>query len=163
MDSMQPEAGQAGALAAWWVEDRRKDPPELAWLVGRTVTRIEKVDYTWFFKFDDDSSIATEGSWRLISVSRIAVTSEDHGHPFGLPAPVDAAQITMLEVGGKVIERFEVDERTGDLSLFFGETGAVVQFLQLSCGYENWRTHHGSQDVFCTGGGSLVMFGSNPP
>lgn len=130
--------------------------PDLTWLVGRQVTSVEKKDYSWFFSFDDGGSIATESFWRLISTQKVVVTSEDHGHQFGLPAPVDAAEVVKKEVGGKVVDQFILDEQTGDLSLHFGDT--TLQFVTTSAGYEGWRTRHGSQEIICGGGGGLAVF-----
>ena len=66
---------------------------DLLWLVGQ---RLQSVSVTaeswWSFHFDEHCSISTYGPWRLIEEGRIRVTSEDHGHPFGLPAPVDAVE-----------------------------------------------------------------------
>jgi len=49
---------------------------DLTWLIGRQLKAIEKKDYSWFFIFDDDSNIATEGPWRLVAAEGIVVTSE---------------------------------------------------------------------------------------
>ncbi len=130
--------------------------PDMTWLVGRRVNEVEKKDYSWFFRLDDGSSIATESPWRLITADGIAVTSEDHGHQFGLPAPVDAAQVVKACIQDKTVERFELDDRTGDLCLHFGMT--AIQFVTLSAGYEGWRTGHGDQQVICMGGGHLTIF-----
>jgi len=137
-------------------------PPELKWFIGRQIKNVEKTDYTWSFIFDDHSSICSEGPWRLVTSDGIVVTSEDHGHQFGLPAPVDACQRILAEIGGKPVEGFAVKEMTGDLTLFF-EEAVSVQLLQLSCGYENWRTVHGVEQVFCIGGGSLSFFNFDAP
>jgi hypothetical protein len=123
--------------------------------VGRRIEAVEKKDYSWFFSFDD-GSIATESFWRLITTHGVVVTSEDHGQKFGLPAPVDAAEVIKKEVGGKVVDQFILDEQTGDLSLHCGDK--TLQFLTTSSGYEGWRALHGSQQVICGCGGSLTEF-----
>jgi hypothetical protein len=153
---MPPEPTDNSVTAAWWCENRRKNPPELGWLIGRKVKSVEKADYTWFFVFDDDSSIATEDTWRLINAGQVVVTSEDHGHRFGLPSPIDAAHKAMLEVSEDAIQQFEVDVRTGDLSLYIRKE-KILQFLQLSCGYESWHAASVTHEVICTGGGSLFI------
>jgi hypothetical protein len=48
----------------------------------------------------------------------------------------------------------ELRENTGDLLVRFNN-GASLEFLNVSCGYESWRTVHGSQEVICKGGGRL--------
>lgn len=54
-------------------------------LVGEQLRSVEKRDFSWFFGFSGEVSLATETFWRLINEDRIVVTSEDHGHQFGLP------------------------------------------------------------------------------
>ena len=75
------------------IHTQKTTNPDLTWLVGLQLKAVEKKDYSWFFTFDDGGSIATESFWRLITIEGVAVTSEDHGHQFGLPAPVDAANL----------------------------------------------------------------------
>jgi hypothetical protein len=123
-------------------------------MIGRSITEVEKKDYTWFFRFDDGTVIATEDSWRLIANGRIAITSEDHGHPFGLDSPVDAAGVVKKETIGKTVNRTEVDKNTGDLTLFMEST--FLAFLCLSAGYEAWRITHNDLEFICTGGGKVV-------
>lgn len=119
---------------------------------------MEKADLSWFLTFDDGSSIGTEGAWRLVTPAGVAVTSEDHGHQFGLPAPVDAGCVAKAALGDKIVERYALDERTGDLALHLGGD-TTIEFLTLSSGYEGWRTVHGNQEVICMGGGRLVELG----
>jgi hypothetical protein len=131
--------------------------PDLSWLIGRRLHSVSKKDYTWFFVLDDQSHVASESSWRLLT-ERVAVTSEDHGHQFGLPAPVDAADVVRESVGDSPVDRFELNDRTGDLGICF-KNGVTLQFLTLSCGYEGWRIiHHNHEMIFCTGGGKLAIF-----
>ena len=132
------------------------DPkPDMGWLVGRRIISVEKTDCSWFFVLDDGSSIGTESLWRLVADNKIVVTSEDHGHPFGLPAPVDAVERAMKTVGQNPISRFELRDATSDLVLHFAND-ASIEFLNLSCGYESWRTVHEQQEVICMGGGKLA-------
>jgi len=129
--------------------------PDLTWLVGRTLTKVQKDDYTWSFILDDGSGMFTEDTWRLIVAEGIAVTSEDDGHKFGLPAPVNAAERVTDTIGEKPIARFELRNRTNDLVLHFA--GDVsIEFLNLSCGYDGWRTAHGQHEIICQGGGRLT-------
>lgn len=132
--------------------------PDMTWLIGRTIKKVEKIDYSWFFVLDDGSSIGTESPWRLVTAQGIIVTSEDDGHPFGLPAPVNAADTVTNTVGLNPINRFELRERTSDLVLHFAND-AAIEFLNLSCGYEGWRTVHGQQEVICMGGGKFAELG----
>lgn len=54
-------------------------------LVGHSVRSFEHQGHTWVLSFDEGIKIATDAEWRLIAEGRIVVTSDDHGHPFGLP------------------------------------------------------------------------------
>ena len=131
--------------------------PNLTWLVGRWVKSVSKEDYTWSFLFDDGSLVITEAFWRLVSADGVTVTSEDHGHPFGLPVPVDAGEVAKKRIEHKPVERLDLDERTGDLSLCFTD-GIALQFLTVSCGYDGWHTIHGDQEVISLGGGRIRTF-----
>lgn len=131
--------------------------PNLTWLVGKRLKEAAKQDYTWSFTFPDGGWIVTESGWRLVTADGIAVTSEDHGHVFGLPSPVDAGSRVHLAVGAKKIEAIRIADRTSDLILEF-EDGVSLEFLNLSCGYESWRAQHDSEEVICMGGGQLATF-----
>lgn len=132
--------------------------PDLKWLIGRSFAKVEKKDYSWFFNFDDGSTIATHGSpWRLIAANRIATTSEDDGQMFGLPAPVSAAARVNDAIGQNQIVWFELKNNTGDLIIHFSNNTSL-EFLNLSSGHEAWCTCHGEQKIFCLGGGELSIF-----
>jgi hypothetical protein len=128
---------------------------DLTWLVGRRLKDVEKRDCSWFFVLDDGNTIATESVWRLITPQRIVVTSEDEGQSFGLTVPVNAAQRMKDSLGQSKIVRFELKEPTSDLLLHFSND-QIIEFLNLSCGYEGWRMTHGSQEIICMGGGGLT-------
>lgn len=130
--------------------------PDITWLMGRRLAAIEKMDYSWFFRLDDGSVIATESTWRIVTRQGVVTTSEDHDQQFGLSAPVDAADVARKEIGGLAVTACNLDSRTGDLTLEFESVS--LQFLCLSGGYESWRTTHGAQDLICTGGGKIVEF-----
>jgi hypothetical protein len=124
-------------------------------LVGQRLERLEKRDFTWFFGFSDQSQIATEAEWRLVGPERIIVGSDDHGHPFGLPAPVDAAEKVLLHLGGQLVKGASITSNTGDLSVEF-DGNHRLQFLQLSCGYESWRFNIRGVSLYCIGGGQIA-------
>ncbi len=131
--------------------------PNLTWLVGKRLKDAAKQDYTWSFTFSDGGWIGTESGWRLVTSDGVGVTSEDHGHAFGLPSPVDAGARVQLAVGARKIEAIRVADRTSDLIVGF-EGGVSLEFLNLSCGYESWRTQHDSEEVICMGGGQLATY-----
>jgi len=132
--------------------------PDMTWLIGRTIIEVEKSDYSWCFILDDGSRISTESAWRLVTAKGIVVTSEDHGHPFGLPVPVNAAERVTETVAQNPVSGFELRERTTDLVIHFAND-ASIEFMNISCGYESWRTVHGEQEVICMGGGGFTEIG----
>jgi hypothetical protein len=128
----------------------------LKWLVGQTLHSCEKRDYTWSFVFPENSSIYTQSFWRLVTQKGVRVTSEDHGHPFGLGYPVDAAQRVMEETANRKVISYEIKRLTSDLIIDFGDD-VYLEFFDTSCGYESWGSHHESVQIFCQGGGNLVV------
>lgn len=129
---------------------------DLKWLIGNRVKDMGKQDYTWFFTFDG-GNISTESTWRLITAEGIKATSEDHGHKFGLPAPLDVIDVTKRAIGQRTIRQYSIDARTGDLSIQF-DGDCELHFLNLSSGYESWHIVHGTQEIICMGGGKLHQF-----
>ncbi len=127
---------------------------ELKWIIERRIKNIGKQDYTLFFDFDNRDSITTESTWRLVTEEGIKAASDDHGHQFGLPAPLDVIEVVKKTIGQQTIKKYDIDPRTGDLSLHFEDNGEL-QFLNLSSGYESWHIVHGAQEIICLGGGKL--------
>jgi hypothetical protein len=118
---------------------------------------VEKKDYSWFFMFTEGVSVATESPWRLINEGRIVVTSEDDGHQFGLPQPVDAASNVREALRGRTVEAAAICESSGDLIITFSEQ-AQLQVLQMSGEYESWRLSHVGGETICCGGGEIAHF-----
>jgi hypothetical protein len=130
---------------------------EVKALIGNSLRSVEKRDYSWFFVFSDEFTVVTEAPWRFITHDGIYVTSEDHGHQFGLPEPVDAAHRVMIRAATQVVTAALINPLTGDLTFHLGEQ-TRLEFLQMSCGYEAWRLYHGGTETICTGGGAIAYF-----
>jgi hypothetical protein len=126
-------------------------------LVGLRLRSVEATGPVWSFVFAEDISILDVAPWRLLDGERIIVTSEDHGHPFGLPAPVDAVERVLAVVSGKTVVAAYITRTTSDLIVDFGG-GVHLQCLQMSCGYESWRLEIRGSETICTGGGSIAHF-----
>lgn len=124
-------------------------------IVGSQVVSVEKRDYSWFVAFGPSITVATETLWRLIGQDRIIVTSEDHGHQFGLPEPVDASSVMLSRLRGRAVTAAAIDASSGDLTITFGES-LLAQFLQTSFAYESWRLYVHGTEIICTGGGDIV-------
>jgi hypothetical protein len=131
--------------------------PNLDWLLRQRLFQVEKKDYTWFFTFDGGGSVNIDSAWRLISSNGIIVTSEDHGHPFGLPEPVDAGKRVIDAAQNTRVSTYLCDKPTSDLIILF-ENGIQIQFLNMSCGYESWTAWNNDTQVICLGGGELASF-----
>jgi hypothetical protein len=129
---------------------------QLQSFAGKSLRSIEKVDWSWFFKFDSQHLIVTEAPWRLITPQGIAVSDGDHGQQFGLKQPVDASSRAISCLASTEVQSVTLDEQTGDLRLNFAD-GTCLQFLQMSCGYEAWRAHTAGGEIICTGGGQTVL------
>jgi hypothetical protein len=124
-------------------------------LVGTALVSVERIDSSWFFRFGTDITVATETLWRLSSDGRIFVTSEDHGHAFGLPGPVDAIARLLPRLRGRIVTAASIAASSGDLVIELGEQ-TQMQFLQTSCGYESWRLYVRGNETICMGGGEIV-------
>ena len=129
-------------------------------LLGQSVVSITKRDYSWYVTLSGGDSIDIDSAWRLVDEGRIVVTSEDHGHQFGLPAPVDAAKRVTETLKSDPIIKVTHNASTGDLLLEFS-LGRHLEFLQLSCGYESWRLLLNGKEYICMGGGRCECIDKN--
>lgn len=112
---------------------------DLHWLLGRSVAAYSFSEPDlWVLSLSGGGSISTESVWRLLTLDGMAVSSADHGHPLGLPAPVDAAALAMLVTSTSPIVAARVDPRAPDLIVQF-ENKSVLQVLATSTGYECWQ------------------------
>jgi len=132
---------------------------DLSWLIGRRCSAVHRDEFSWSFLFDP-AVITTPCLWRLIEAGRIRVTSDDHGHQFGLAAPVDARHEAESILLSHAVESANVRASTGDLILEFAD-GLVLELLQTSAGYEAWHlVSPDGQSVVATGGGELATWKS---
>ncbi len=110
---------------------------DISLLLGQRLEQVVKDDFSWGFAFSGGLSLRVECLWRLLVTGRVVITSEDHGHQFGLPAPVDCVGELRRRVEGIPITRATVRARTVDISLDFGEV-ATLEVIATSAGYEAW-------------------------
>jgi hypothetical protein len=133
----------------------------IEWLTKHRFVSITRRDYEWVFAFDAQAQLVVSCLWRLIENGRIRFTSEDHGHKFGLPAPVDAAFEVNQRLKGATIIKVELRDGTLDMSLRF-DSGHILEVVPDSSGYEAWQlnnlTGKGTQYI-AVGGGELAIFG----
>lgn len=106
-------------------------------LIGRKCTRVYE-HYPENFSFEFESlCLRVDCLWRIISDGQIARTSQDHGHQFGLPAPVDAFVEAQALLARNRVESVHWREGTNDLTLRF-EGGVTLEVIPNSAGYEPW-------------------------
>ena len=106
-------------------------------VIGSSVT-IDKRECDWVIEFASRFVMAVGTLWRLVGATYVCVTSEDHGHQFGLPAPVDAAAKANDLLSEATIQAVEFDARTGDLRFHFNDT-LSLEIVTTSSGYESWQ------------------------
>ena len=105
--------------------------PNLDWLLNQRLSQVEKKDFTWFFSFENGGSVSIDSAWRLITNDGLIATSEDHGHPFGLPEPVDAGKRVMAAVQNKRVLNYSCTERVSDLIIHF-ENERMIWFENIA-------------------------------
>ena len=128
----------------------------LAWLVGRRFQSLSRREYDWVIVFDQHAAIVVSCLWRLVDSERIRITSEDDGHQFGLPAPVDAAAEVNLRLTDATIEAVEVRQGVLDLTLHFS-TGHTIEVIPESSGYEAWNASSETKQFIAAGDGELAI------
>lgn len=94
--------------------------------------------HLWGFSFADRSVLTTQSPWRILRGEGMRVASEDDGHPFGLPAPVDAQAEARALLSGRAVASVEARPGCGDLRIEFGD-GLALEILGTSVGHEAWQ------------------------
>jgi hypothetical protein len=117
-------------------------------LVGHRLDDVVKHGYSWEFVFSGALNFQVGCLWRLIVLGRIAITGEDHGQQFGLPAPVDCVKVLRQHVIGASVTDVKVRTGTLDVSLEFG-TGTILEVIPNSAGYEAWQLN--GRDILIVG------------
>lgn len=129
---------------------------DLSWMVGRVVTEVSfNEPAVWWFSFGLDVSIAVECLWRIVEHGRVGLTSDDHGHKFGLPAPIDAVPRSMDALLGRRVTAVQLREFTADLVIDFTDD-LRLEFIPTSSGYEAWLVRDPSGTLFIAVGGGEV-------
>ena len=130
---------------------------EIEWLTTCRFNVLVRHEYNWDAVFTPDASIRIECLWRLLHFGHIVLTSEDDGHKFGLPAPIDAVAEVNRRIGGVQVTSTNCREGTLDLSIAFAN-GHVLEILPNSSGYEAWQLGGRNSLAIAVGGGRLDVF-----
>jgi hypothetical protein len=123
-----------------------------------TLRKLEQpAEGVWAFDFEI-AGLTVECPWRIVVDGGVVLGGCDHGHKFGLPAPVDVMSETMRWLATRKVERVEVNRVTGDLCVKFIPEAQIDAFNN-SGGFEGWScgTREGLQ-VFALGGGKLAIW-----
>lgn len=129
---------------------------EFFWMHGRHVAEVAAAEFDyWHFVLSQGGCITASCPWRLIRDGHIAISGDDQGQQFGLPAPVDAVSLVPSLLAESVIERVEVREGTADLIIHFDHSFRL-EVIPFSSGYESWQvTAPDMSSIFAQGGGQL--------
>jgi hypothetical protein len=134
----------------------------LEWLVEHRFREVIRYESTWDFVFDDEAVINTGCLWRFVKSGRIRLTSEDDGHRFGLPGPVNAVLTLNQALAGAKVVSVTLTDGTLDLEIRL-TTGHALQIIPDSSGYEAWQASKPGWSCFAQGGGNLVIFDDGSP
>ncbi len=129
----------------------------LAWLAEHRFKSITRRECDWVLAFDRDASIVIACLWRLLEDGRVRVTSEDQGHKFGLPTPVDAAVEVQSRLAESIVSEVELRDGTLDVRIHFA-TDHIFEILPNSSGYEAWEALDATNLFIAVGGGDLTSF-----
>jgi hypothetical protein len=131
------------------------DRIDFSWMVGRTFVDItfHEPDL-WSLKLADGGLIGTESLWRIIETGRFTVCSKDHGHKFGLPAPVDSTSRAMSVLSGAIVTNVEIRKDTMDLIIQLnGERR--LEIISYSHVYQTWDVNDPFGHEFIAEGGRI--------
>jgi Family of unknown function (DUF6188) len=111
----------------------------------------------WAFGFSS-ARLTIECPWRIVFGERVVLGASDDGHKFGHDKPVDAIKEAMRILGGKMVEKIQIDPVTADLFVCFSGEARLDAF-NCSSGYEGWNFGANTGlSVVATGGGKLAIW-----
>jgi len=122
-------------------------------LGGSALKAVARTGNSWEFRFGA-ATLTTDSSWRVVSAGRLSLASDDDGHQFGLPQPVDAEAAATAALAGQPIMSVAVDPETADLRISFGD-GVRLEVLSGSAGYEAWQLSTSDACIVAAGGVGL--------
>ena len=134
---------------------------DFKWMVGRTIGQVTLTGPGyWVFQFATGGVISVECHWRILDQGHIAVSNDDHEQQFGLPEPIDAAEVASELLRPISVTDVEVREGTADLLISFTEN-KQLQIIPFSSGYESWQLRDPFETcIVAQGGGQLSSWKS---
>ena len=130
----------------------------LSWMVGRTVQAVSFNEPTvWVFSLGGVEHITVQCLWRILRDGCIAMCSGDHGHPFGLPEPVNAQRDATEWLSSSPVSAVKLIEGTADIVL---DAGSVfrLEIISESIGYESWTIRGPEGMCYSAHGGRLCKW-----
>ena len=127
---------------------------ELDGLVVGLPAQVRRGESQWSIEIGTNLVIMTY-DWRLVGAKSIIVSSQDDGHQFGLPAPVDAETLANQALSDKLADRVTLNARTGDCEINVGGF-LSMQILTSSMGYESWQLYRDGEFFAAVGNGGLI-------
>lgn len=125
-------------------------------MVGRLLNEVSFIEpVQWSFSFGPDIRIEVMCLWRIVEHGRIGLTSEDHGHKFGLPAHIDAVARGTDILSGRRVTSVQLREYTADLVISFTDD-LQLEVIPTSSGYEAWQLSNPSGTIFIAVGGGEI-------
>jgi hypothetical protein len=134
-------------------------PLDISWIRGRAFAEVSFLaPASWSFRFGKGIEIRADCAWRVVVDGHIVLSSEDHGQQFGLPQPVNAELHCRSLIVRQTIQSADVRDDTRDILILF-ESGARLEIVPMSSGYESWQLAgpDGTQTI-AQGGGNLVTW-----
>jgi len=106
-------------------------------IAGRRLQGINRFGVGgWQFHFGESVTLTTECNWRIVSATKIEITSDDDGQKFGLPEPIDSRVEALKLVVDESVLDVQVDPSCADLILRFG--AVRLEIVNHSSAYEAW-------------------------
>jgi len=132
--------------------------PNLNWILGRHIRAVSLVDpSSWWFELEGGGTLRVDTLWRIVAAGRVAATSADHGHRFGVPNPVNSAECATRALADAAVRQASVTEDTGDVVLEF-DNATRLEILTTSSGYESWSIVSPTGDeAIGLGGGKVEL------
>jgi hypothetical protein len=124
---------------------------------------IARYENSCTFQFGDGQKFNAYCPWRIVVDGHIACSDEDHGHWFGLDAPVDVQVVANRHLLREKVIAVEISKGTGDVAIVF-ENSIRLELFNNSSGYEAWeafvRRDSAQYNIIAQGGGQILVWSS---
>lgn len=107
-------------------------------VVGRPM-RILRREFDWVFEFGNGLALTVGTLWRFRDAGVIRLTSDDDGHQFALPAPLDVEKEVNRRLNRATIISIVDSDVMPDFLIRLSE-GLAIDVIAQSSGYESWET-----------------------